>query len=146
VAGTLALAVAGLAWGLPLWSYWREEGGVYPSGRLPVEEIARADSVLSQEPLAVLLAGRPLVVSDTFHVSQLATTGYLDVRDLETRIKRSEFDLIVLSSDVSATRWWKRVPIFPETLRRAIKDVYVPAGRVGQYWLYAPEGRPRRMR
>lgn len=141
IGAATGLALAGLLWGVPLWSFWRAEGGIRVQGRLPIDEIARAERVLSQEPLAPLLAGRPLVVSDTFQVSQLAHTGAFDVRDLERRIKRSEFDLIVLSSDVTATRWWKRVPIFPEALRQATKDVYVPAGRVGPYWLYVPEGR-----
>ena len=141
VVAAAALAVAGPLWGLPLWDFWRHEGGVRVLGRLPIEEIARAERVLSQEPLAVLLAGRPLVVSDTFQVSQLVDTRAFDARDLERRIKRSEFDLIILSSDVSATRWWKRVPIFPEPLRVAVKDVYVSAGRVGPYWLYVPEDR-----
>jgi hypothetical protein len=31
--------------------------------------------------------------------------------------------------------------IFPEPLRLAIKDVYVPAGRIGSHWLYRPERR-----
>ena len=147
IAGAAALAAAGLLWGMPLWDFWREEGGVRVQGRLPIEEIARAERVLSQEPLAPLLAGRPLVVSDTFQVSQLTHTGAFDASDLERRVKRSEFDLIVLSSDVAATRWWKRVPIFPEPLRVAVKDVYVPAGRVGPYWLYVPEDpRPGRGR
>lgn len=141
IGAAAGLALAGLLWGVPLWGFWREEGGVRVQGRLPIDEIARAERVLSQEPLAVLLAGRPLVVSDTFQVSQLAHADALDVRDLERRIKRSEFDLIVLSSDVAATRWWKRVPIFPEALRQATKDVYVSAGRVGPYWLYVPEDR-----
>ncbi|MCC6179147.1 MAG: glycosyltransferase family 39 protein [Chloroflexi bacterium] len=142
--GTVAavlLAVVSVAWATPLADYWHEEGGIQTSQRLPIEELAEAGMVLSEEPLAVVLAGRPLVVSDTFHISQMATTGFFDTRDLERRIKRSEFDLIVLRGDVAGTRWWKRQPLWAESLRIATKDVYVPAGRVGPFWLYEPEER-----
>ena len=61
--------------------------------------------------------------------------------DLERRIKRNEFDLIVMRSDVRAARSWKRQLLLPETVRLAIKDTYVPAGRVGMFWLYKPEER-----
>ena len=88
----------------------------------------------------MLLAGRPLVVSDTFHLSMLTTSEFFDPLELERRIKRNEFDLIVMRSDVRAARWWKRQLLLPETVRLAIKDTYVPAGRVGMFWLYKPEG------
>jgi hypothetical protein len=71
----------------------------------------------------------------------LISTGFFDPLDLERRIKRSEFDLIVTRADVSAPRYWKRQLILPESVRLAIKDVYVPAGRVGPHWLYRPERR-----
>ena len=90
-------------------------------------------------PLAVLLAGRPLLVSDTYHLSMLTTGGFWDPTDLERRIKRGEFDLIVMRSDVRAARFWKRQPLLPEPVRLAIKDNYHQAGRVGMFWLYRPE-------
>lgn len=139
--GAALLAGAAVLWGQGPLAFWPADGGVDPIERLPLAEIAAADTVLSEEPLAVLLAGKPLVVSDTFHLSQLTTAGFFDPYDLEQWIKRSEIDLVVLRSDVRAARWWKRQRLFPETLRLAIKDNYVPAGRVGIYWLYRPEER-----
>jgi hypothetical protein len=138
---TLVLSMATVIWGSGLWDFWRLDGGVQPIRRLPIDEIAAADAVLSEEPLAILLAGRPLVLPDMFHASQLITSGLLDVRDLERQIKRGDFDLIVMRSDVSAARRWKRQLLVPEAVRLAIKDTYVPAGRVGMFWLYRPEGR-----
>jgi hypothetical protein len=140
-ATAIALVIATALWGYERWGYWHVDGGLQPAGRLPIQEIAAADSVLSEEPLAVLLAGRPLFVSDTFHIAMLISTGFFDPLDLERRIKRSEFDLIVTRADVSAPRYWKRQLILPEPVRLAIKDVYVPAGRVGPHWLYRPERR-----
>ncbi len=89
----------------------------------------------------MLLAGRPLVVSDTFHLSMLTTSEFFDPTELERRIKRNEFDLIVMRSDVRAPRWWKRQLLLPDPVRLAIKDTYVPSGRVGMFWLYKPEER-----
>ena len=143
VAGSVAVAGAIIFWGSNVWEFWRADGGVNPE-RLPLAEMAPADSVFSDEPLAVLLAGKPLPVSDTFHISQLSTSGFFDPLELERRIKRSEFDLIVMRSDIRAARLWKRQPLLPEGVRLAIKDTYVPAGRVGIYWLYKPEGRRSR--
>jgi hypothetical protein len=139
VLGSVVLAGAAVVWGYPHLGFWRYDGGVQPIRRMPLQEIAAVDSVLSEEPLAPILADKPLFVSDTFQISQLTSSGFFDPTDLERRIKRSEFDLIVLRSDVSAPRFWKRQYIFPEPLRQAIKDVYVPAGRIGIYWLYRPE-------
>jgi hypothetical protein len=144
VISSVVLAGAAVVWGYPHFGYWRTDGGVQPIRRMPLQEIAAADSVLSEEPLAVILADKPLFVSDTFQISQLTSSGFFDPTDLERRIKRSEFDLIVLRSDVSAPRFWKHQYIFPEPLRQAIKDVYISAGRVGIYWLYKPEHRPSR--
>jgi hypothetical protein len=139
--GTVALAAASVIWAAGLWEFWQLDGGVDPTSRLPLAEISAAESVFSEEPLAVLLAGKPLLVSDTFHLSMLATSGFFDPLELERRIKRSEFDLIVMRSDVRAPRSWKRQLLLPEGVRLAIKDTYVPAGRVGMFWLYKPEGR-----
>jgi hypothetical protein len=141
LSGSVLLAIATVVWAAGLWDFWRLDGGVDPTSRLPIAEIAAAETVLSEEPLAVLLAGRPLVVSDTFHLSMLTSSEFFDPLELERRIKRSEFDLIVMRSDVRAARWWKRQLLLPETVRLAIKDTYVPAGRVGMFWLYRPEER-----
>jgi hypothetical protein len=141
VVGSLALALLTIVWAAGFWEFWRLDGGVDPTSRLPLAEISAAESVLSEEPLAVLLAGRPLVVSDTFHLSMLTTSEFFDPLDLERRIKRSEFDLIVMRNDVRAPRWWKRQLLLPDGVRLAIKDTYVPAGRVGMFWLYKPEAR-----
>ena len=141
ILGSVIVAAATIVWAAGLWEFGRLDGGVEPTSRLPLVEIAAAESVLSEEPLAVLLAGRPLVVSDTFHLSMLTTSEFFDPLDLERRIKRSDFDLIVMRSDIRAARWWKRQLLLPEGVRLAIKDTYVPAGRVGMFWLYRPEER-----
>ncbi|MCC7368337.1 MAG: hypothetical protein IT306_07940, partial [Chloroflexi bacterium] len=140
VAISVVLAGALVVWGMDIAAFWRADGGVNVA-RLPLDEMAAADAILSEEPLAVLLAGKPLLVSDTFHLSMLATSGFFDPLELERRIKRSEFDLIVTRSDIRAARLWKRQPLLPEGVRLAIKDTYVQVGRVGIYWLYRPEGR-----
>jgi hypothetical protein len=140
VGASVVLAGAMLHWGSGIWEFWRLDGGVNPD-RLPMEQLAAADSIFTDEPLLPLLAGKPLLVSDTFHLSQLSTSGFFDPLELERRIKRSEFDLIVMRSDIRAARSWKRQLLLTETVRLAIKDTYVPAGRVGIYWLYKPEER-----
>jgi hypothetical protein len=139
LAGAVALAAAAVVWAAGFWEFWQLDGGVDSTGRLPLAEIGAADSVLSEEPLAVLLAGKPLLVSDTFHLSMLTTSGFFDPLELERRIKRSEFDLIVMRNDIRAPRSWKRQLLLPEGVRLAIKDTYIPDGRVGMFWLYKPE-------
>jgi hypothetical protein len=136
--GTALLAAATLVWGWATWTYWDDRGGVQ-SGRMPVAEIAGATNVLSEEPTPVLLAGRPLAVSDPFHLSMLTSAGRFDPSELANRVKRREFDLVVLLGDVRATRFFKRQPLWPEEVRLAIKDTYFPTGRVGPYWLYSPQ-------
>ena len=54
----------------------------------------------------------------------LTTGGFFDPTDLERRIKRGEFDLIVMRSDIRAARYWKHQPLLPEAVRLAIKDTY----------------------
>ena len=93
-----------MIWVAPLWENWRETGAVEPFGRLPTEEIAEAGRAL-EEPLAVILARQPLAMVDSFHLSMLETAGRFDSSDLVRRIKRGEFDLIVLRGDVQGGAW-----------------------------------------
>ena len=137
--GAALLAVAALGWGATTWPYWRDRGGVDPDQRLPLEQVARAGSVLAEEPTALLLTGKPVPVSDPFHLSMLTSAGRFDPTDLVQRIKRSEFDLIILHGDVRQTRLAKGQPLWPEAVRQAMKDQYIPAGRVGTFWLYTPD-------
>ena len=92
-----------MIWVAPLWENWRETGAVEPFGRLPTEEIAGKPWV--SEPLAVILARQPLAMVDSFHLSMLETAGRFDSSDLVRRIKRGEFDLIVLRGDVQGGAW-----------------------------------------
>jgi hypothetical protein len=133
--------VGGLAllWGAQVWPYWRDEGGVRPASRLPIMEIRRAERPLSEEPFAVLLAGRPLVVADAFHLSLLTTSRQFDPSDLARRVRDQEFDLIVLRGSMSRTRSSKQQPLWPEPVRKAMQESYSFTGRVGLYWLYMPD-------
>ena len=47
-----------------LWEFWQLDGGVEPNGRLPLAEIL-AQTRCCRGAAGVLLAGRPLTVSDT---------------------------------------------------------------------------------
>ena len=137
--GVTLLTAATLIWGVQTGQYWRERGGVDPGQRAPIQEIVEAQSVIAEESLFVVLAGKPVLLSDPFQLSQLTSAGRWDPADLIQRIKRDEFDLIVLQGDVRQPRFAKRQPFWPEAVRQAIKDQYVPAGRVGIFWLYKPE-------
>lgn len=143
VALPVVVTIAGLIWGARTFSFWRAEGGVNTDRRLPIEEVAVAPSVLAEEPTMVLLAGKPLVLSDPFNLSQLQTAGRFDPSDLIQRIRQRDFGLIVLRGDVRQTRYINGQPKWPESVRRAIADYYVFSKRVDIYWLYVPDA-PRR--
>jgi hypothetical protein len=143
VALPVVVTIAGLIWGARTFSFWRAEGGVNTDRRLPIEEVAAAPSVLAEEPTMVLLAGKPLVLSDPFNLSQLQTAGRFDPSDLIQRIRQRDFGLIVLRGDVRQTRYINGQPKWPESVRRAIADYYVFSKRVDIYWLYVPDA-PRR--
>lgn len=143
-AGWLAaalLAVATAVWSASTWQYWRDAGGLTADRQLPLAEIAAAERVLAEEPTMVLLAGRPLVFSDPLQFSQMASAGRFDPAEVVQRVRRHEFDLIVLRGDARRTRYINGQPKWPEPIRRAIADYYTPAGRSDLFWLYVPARR-----
>jgi hypothetical protein len=142
VLAAMVLAACAL-WGSQTLTYWRNDGGVATDRRLPLAEIAASDAVLAEEPTMVLLAEKPLLVSDPFNLSQLETAGRFDSTDLVQRLRRHEFDLVVLRADARRTRYINGQPKWPEPVRKAIADYYSFSKRVDLYWLYVPD-RPGR--
>jgi hypothetical protein len=94
----------------------------------------------------VLLAGKPLLVSDPFNLSQLQTAGRFDPAGLVGRIRGHEYDLVVLRGDARQTRYINGQPKWPEPVRRAIADYYRLSKRVDIYWLYVPDTRDQSRR
>ena len=138
IAGAIALVVATVLWGYEQWGYWHVDGGVKPTGRLPVQEIAAVDTVLSEEPLAVLLAGKPLFVSDTFHVSMLVD------RVLRPARPRTADQALGVRPDRHAGRH-QRTPLLEAPVDPARVGAAGDQGRlcacrtcVGLHWLYRP--------
>jgi hypothetical protein len=141
--GAAIVVAASVIWGIQTFNYWRKDGGVATDRRLPLDEIAATEWVLAEEPTMVVLADRPLLVSDPFNLSQLQTAGRFDTTELVQRVRRHEFGLVVLRGDVRQTRYINGQPKWPESVRRAIADYYVFSKRVDLYWLYVPD-RPGR--
>jgi hypothetical protein len=139
---SVLVTAAALIWGVRTFNFWRTDGGVNTDRRLPMDEIAAVESVLAEEPTMVLLAGKPLLVSDPFNLSQLQTAGSFDPAGLVQRIRDHEYDLVVMRGDARQTRYINGQPKWPEPVRRAIADYYVLSKRVDLYWLYVPDTRP----
>jgi hypothetical protein len=142
VALSVLVAVAALAWGTRTFNFWVTDGGVNTDRRLPLDEIAAVEAVLAEEPTMVLLAGKPLLISDPFNLSQLQTAGRFDPAGMVERIRNHEYDLVVLRGDARRTRYINGQPKWPEPVRRAIADYYMLSKRVDIYWLYVPDTRP----
>jgi hypothetical protein len=132
-------AAASLVWGFQTFGVWRKDGGVDLDRQQPIAEIAAAGAVLTEEPTMVLLAGKPLIASDVFHLSMLQTAGRYDPTDLIQRIRQREFGLVVLRGDVRQTRYINGQPKWPESVRRAVAEYYRLSKRVDLYWLYVPD-------
>lgn len=103
-------------------------------GRIVLAEIASVDGpVLCQEVGYLVLAGKP-VTMQPFQFAQRARMGAWDDEALVTRIRRREFDMIVIKSD---PRTGQSVYFTPATLA-AIDRYYVLRRHVGPYRILDP--------
>jgi hypothetical protein len=84
-----------------------------------------ASRVFSENLGAVLMTGRPVLVSDPFVYLQLAKHGLRPDREVETLVNEKYFDLIVMSNDPATTKL-QSGDIWPESLVDAVGRNYRP--------------------
>jgi hypothetical protein len=105
----------------------------------PLTEVITEDTtVLSEDPGVVAVLGRRPTVLDPFMLLRLEQRDPAAVAALAERIRRAEFDLVVLLEPLDdESEWWRRYH-FGETVIGAVRDTYVDAGRADGYYLYEP--------
>jgi hypothetical protein len=105
----------------------------------PLTEVITEDTtVLSEDPGVVAVLGRRPTVLDPFMLLRLEQRDPAAVAALAERIRRAEFDLVVLVEPLDdESEWWRRYH-FGETVIGAVRDTYVDAGRADGYYLYEP--------
>lgn len=105
----------------------------------PLTEVITEDTtVLSEDPGVLAVRGRTPTVLDPFMLLRLEQRDPRAVSTLADRIRRAEFDLLVLLEPLEEdSDWWRRYH-FGETLVDAMRAAYVDAGRSDGYYLYEP--------
>ena len=135
--GVLAVALALVFWR----GYWFPK---YPFAMAGCEAAYsfvrhhRGERVLAGDVGAVLLGGKPVMVSDPYAYSQLVRHGGWSDQDLQNKLGSGYFDL-VLMSDQSG----KRAERWTEPVRRALAEHYRPVQRfycTGVAAAYEPGG------
>ena len=107
----------------------------------PLKGVVReGESVLAEDPGLPVSLGRRPVILDPFMLARLETERPKVVESLARRIKRREFDVIVLMHTL-ASRWWYTEIHLGPTVSMAICRAYRRAGTVAGQVLYEP--RPR---
>jgi hypothetical protein len=109
--------------------------------------VARNETVLSDDPFVPLSLGQQPVVGDAFMLLRILDRHPSWRADLLRRIKRHEFDKVVLIFPLDLTNPWWRDDHLGIQVATALARAYRPAGRVvggyDYYWLYVPRGRTR---
>jgi hypothetical protein len=105
-----------------------------------VPEIARAERIWAEEPSLIVFAGKPLLVSDPFLLSQMWEAGHYDTTALVDRVRLRYFDLIIVRGDVRQPRFLNGQMKWPQPVLKAIAEFYQRQGTRGPYWLYVPDG------
>jgi hypothetical protein len=139
-AGLAGLIVALIVWGWQTWGYWREGGELELDRPIQIPEIAQAERIWAEEPSFVVFAGKPLLVSDPFLLSQMTEAGHYDASGLVDRVRSRYFDLIIVRGDVRQPRFLNGQMKWPESVLKSIPEFYRRQGVRGPYWLYVPDG------
>lgn len=142
LAFSMMVTIAYAAWGWHTWQYWRVGGELSLDHPVQVPEIARAERIWAEEPSLVVFAGKPLLVSDPFLLSQMTEAGRYDPSFLVNQIRARQFDLILVRGDARQPRSLNGQLKWPEGALKAVAEFYQPRGTRGPYWVYRPD-RPR---
>ena len=106
----------------------------------PLAGVATADTrLLSEDPYVPVSLGQDPVVLDPFMYLRLAERHPAAARTLVERIRRQEFELVVLLEPLSQRDWWSRYH-FGTDVADAIADAYRFRQRVQGYDVYEPVG------
>jgi hypothetical protein len=137
--GLGGLIVALTVWGWQTLGYWREGGELELDRPIRVPEIAQAERIWAEEPSLIVFAGKPLLVSDPFLLSQMTEAGHYDVSGLVDRVRSRYFDLIIVRGDVRQPRFLNGQMKWPESVLKSIAEFYRRQEVRGPYWLYVPD-------
>jgi len=117
---------------------WNAPERRVPPARL-IERLALPGKrFLSEDPtLPALLAQRP-VVTDAFHYRTLAESGVIPPDELPTRIRKKEFDCVILLFDLRTpeAQTWYRTKHFGLRVVEAIDEAYVLDKQLLRYFVY----------
>ena len=106
---------------------------------LSIPEVAQAERVLSEEPTFVVLAGKPLLVSEGFGFSQMYEAGHYDPTEVVRLIKQRFFDLIIIRGDARSPRYQNGQVKWIPAMLREIADNYSVKRTEGGFWIYVPQ-------
>ena len=107
-------------------------------GQPLVDKITPDTTLLSEDPGVPVALGRTPVVLDPFMLLRLEKRNPDAVDALAMRIRRHEFDLIVLLEPLDDdSGWWQRYH-FGDTVVNAMRDAYASSGTADGYHLYVP--------
>jgi hypothetical protein len=128
---------------------WRDLHAIGRQARDPAErrvEIVAAiraepGRVLTEDPMLTLLAGRPPAISEPALLRALLRRRDPRALRILDGARRSEWGLVVLNDDLAAAAdgWYRDFHLGPEMVK-ALRANYTPSGKVGEFFLYRPEG------
>ncbi|MFN0073898.1 MAG: hypothetical protein ACKVVP_20655 [Chloroflexota bacterium] len=139
MASTLAAVTV---WAMISVQYWGSGGEVVSENPVIIPEVINAERILSEEPSFIVLAGKPLLVTEGFAFSQMAEAGRYDPSEVVRLIKRHYFDLIIIRGDARSPRSINGQLKWAPAILREVADSYVVRRNRGGFWLYVPD-RPR---
>ncbi len=137
VPGVVGLVV--LAWGLVLLLPGPDRSAI---GAQQLREVVPAGSrLLSEDASVPVLLGQRPVVLDPFSYRILAERGRIDDEELAGRIRRQEFDVLVMLAPLEPPEQGLCPRFhFGPAVTQAMRRAYRHAGTVGRYHVYRPVG------
>jgi hypothetical protein len=103
------------------------------------QQLSTANAILSEDPGVLVERGTTPVVLDPFMLRKLAETHPADVEQLVRRVRRQEFELVVLVVPLRDPEdpWWRDYHFGTEVIG-AVNDAYEFEQRIDGFYLYRP--------
>ena len=100
--------------------------------------VAPGDTLLAEDPSVPVLLGQMPIVLDPFMLRRLDELRPETVDVLVARIKRKEFDHVVMINPLDEDDFWWQYYHFGLRVVRALRAAYVFVGKVDGYYVYQP--------
>jgi hypothetical protein len=131
---TLAHTLTTRGWG---WTPTAQPG---PEWRALIRRVAETPGpVVSEDMSFVVLAGKPLAFQP-FELTQAAADGHWNADLFVSRLRQGYYPLVLLPVNVFDRRAGLDLSRWSRAMYDAVREAYVPAGRLAGQWLYVPAG------